>query len=201
MAYPKHTHAQNDIIYFHDPWHNANGPQRFADIQAFWANIRPYSYGAANAFPAVPPANIRHVRYNCLRNMKATTHFWIMPKFSQISCVAIAVWHMNHIDSAPELISPDRPDILEGSYPTLFAALSFCIFRTLREAEESASADRRRRDESVAGNSPETRSYVQGKFRVIFANPKIRRIVRRMLRSAYDNTPANPEAWIVNRLT
>lgn len=58
VTYPIHTYTQNDIIYFHDPWLDANGPQRFADIQTFWANIRPYSHGVANAFPAVPPSGV-----------------------------------------------------------------------------------------------------------------------------------------------
>ncbi|KAK7920832.1 hypothetical protein PG985_008854 [Apiospora marii] len=187
-AYNLHARSRecqpNDIIYFHDPWRDANGPQRLADIQTFWANIRPYSYGVANAFPAVPPATIRHVH-----------------------CVAIAVWLMNHIEHTPDLVPPDRPDILDGGHPTLFPALSFCIFRTLREADEATSAARPRTaaggPESVAGNSQETRSYVAGKFKICPTNSQTIRnsALRRMLRSAYDSNPANPERWIVDRLT
>ncbi|KAK8134236.1 hypothetical protein PG984_006248 [Apiospora sp. TS-2023a] len=210
-AYNLHARSRecqpNDIIYFHDPWRDANGPQRFADIQTFWANIRPYTYGVANAFPAVPPANIRHVRYNSLQNMQATTHPSMDPKFSQISCIAIAVWLMNHIDLTPDLVPPDRPDILDGSHPLLFPALSFCIFRTLREAEEATSADRPLNNAggplSVAGNTPETRAYVRGNFKMNFTKMQFtyNYVLRRMLQRAYGSPPANPEAWIVNGLT
>ncbi|KAK8086712.1 hypothetical protein PG994_001686 [Apiospora phragmitis] len=183
---------ENDLIYFHDPWRDQNSAARFADIQTFWANIRPYTYEGAG-LPAVPPANIRHVRYNSLGQMAATTHNPMRPKFSQISCVAIAVWLMNHIDYTTDLIPPDRPDILDGSHPLLFPALFLCTFRTLREA--LAASNR-----LTSGNSQETQDYVMGKFLITPLNLDMVHHMRRILRQAYGRNLADPESWIVSSI-
>ncbi|KAK8063124.1 hypothetical protein PG996_007776 [Apiospora saccharicola] len=56
------------------------------------------------------------------------------PKYSQFSCVALAVWLMHHLEDRAPLRPPDQADMLTGRLNSTLANLAAVTLQTLRES-------------------------------------------------------------------
>ncbi|KAK7959971.1 uncharacterized protein PG986_004825 [Apiospora aurea] len=179
---------ENNQISWHDPWGHQNHAARWADIQTLWANAAP-GYLQNRPLVAVP--------YTSLRNLQTTTHRRMKPKFSQVACVALGVWLMNHLDDPAPLRPPDRGEVLTGMLGTQFANLAVVLFQTLRESSEQQAVDI-----SLHGSGHTTRQFVRQAYRVNNDNARMRRQVRQALRIKFTHNPnlRSRGQWILDAM-
>ncbi|KAK8030264.1 hypothetical protein PG993_011555 [Apiospora rasikravindrae] len=179
---------ENDQISWHDPWGHQNHAARWADVQALWANAAP---GHLQNRPIVA------VPYTSLGNLQTTTHRRMKPKFSQIACVALGVWLMNHLDEPAPLRPPDRGEVLTGMTGTQFADLAVVLFQTLRE-----SNNQQVEDIGMHGSSHSTRQWVRQAYRVNNDNARMRRQLRKALKIKFTHNPnlRSRGQWILDAM-
>lgn len=126
--------------------------------------------------------------------MQNTTHPNIKAKFSQISCVAIGVWLIRHIEDPAPLRPPDDVETLQG-LRNLLPDLGVVLFQMLRESTLNY-------DINVRGQGNATRRIVRENFRVHQNNARMRRAIRAVLRARFtENQTLNSRGpWIVDAI-
>lgn len=162
---------ENNQMSWHDPWHQGHAARR-ADIQTFWANAAP---NWLQNIPIVP------VNYTALAAVQQA-HRKMKPKFSQLSCVALSVGLMGHLEEAAPLRPPDRADVLEGKMGSQFADLAAATLQTLHESKEMMfwSCE-------LVGRAATPRAYIRDNCRMNQdpQNARFRRQLRLALRKRF----------------
>ncbi|KAK6837038.1 hypothetical protein PG987_007533 [Apiospora arundinis] len=180
---------EDNRITWHDPWPLDSRTQRWTDIQALWRNAAP-----AWLRPLRP---LRGRTYNALRALKLTTHPDMAPKYSQISCVAIAVWLVRHLESRAHLRPPDRASFLQGlDSISAFPDLAATLFQTLRESMGVPY-------NPIRGQSQPKRDYVRDNFNLHpNHNERERRMFRRVIQAKFAGHPTlrSRGRWIVDAI-
>ncbi|KAK7934507.1 hypothetical protein PG985_000002 [Apiospora marii] len=178
---------ENNQMSWHDPWHQGHAA-RFADIQTFWANAAP------NWLTFTPP--IVAVNYTSLAGVQAANQ-GMRPKFSQISCIALAVWLMGHLEEPAPLRPPDRADVLTGRMCSQFADLAAATLQTLRESSAAPTFQ-----PHLVGSGVAARQYLRQvcRIRQVPENARFRKQLRNNLRMRFTENPnlVSQGTWILD---
>ncbi|KAK8112366.1 hypothetical protein PG984_012892 [Apiospora sp. TS-2023a] len=181
----------NNRLTWYDPWHVGHA-NRWADIRTFWTNVAPWWLQNQGT------GRLRRVNYTSLATVQAN-HPTMRPMFSQISCVALAVWLMRHLEDPAPLRPPDQPDMLTGQRNSSLADLAAVTLQTLRESSNLIAMPPP--PFPLVGQGAATRRYIRDNCRI---NQDARnRLFRAKIRWALRKFVAHPTLksrgmWILN---